>query len=170
MAWADAFSLAGRVALVTGGNSGLGRAMALGLRDAGARVAVTGRNPAKNEAIMAELGADGAVFSLDVRDEEAVARTVNVLMVTPHLPPHQAANALLPHLLGQALVAEGHEVGYLTFGREPDRPGTAFVRRRLQRLRATRVPQAPQERANAAKSGVYGSPSGPSNTVPYWTW
>jgi hypothetical protein len=27
---------------------------------------------------------------------------MNVLMVTPHLPPHQAANALLPHLLGQA--------------------------------------------------------------------
>ena len=67
---------------------------------------------------------------------------MNVLMVTPHLPPHQAANALLPHLLGQALVAEGHGVGYLTFGREPGRPGTAFVRRRLQRLRVTRVPQA----------------------------
>ena len=25
---------------------------------------------------------------------------MNILMVTPHLPPHQAANALLPHLLG----------------------------------------------------------------------
>jgi glycosyltransferase involved in cell wall biosynthesis len=63
-------------------------------------------------------------------------------MVTPHLPPHQAANALLPHLLGQALASEGHEVGYLTFGREADRDGIAFVRRRLPRLRATRLPQA----------------------------
>jgi glycogen(starch) synthase len=63
-------------------------------------------------------------------------------MVTPHLPPHQAANALLPHLLGQALASEGHEVGYLTFGSEADRDGIAFVRRRLPRLRATRLPQA----------------------------
>jgi hypothetical protein len=35
---------------------------------------------------------------------------MNVLMVTPHLPPHQAANALLPHLLGQALGRRGHAV------------------------------------------------------------
>jgi glycosyltransferase involved in cell wall biosynthesis len=67
---------------------------------------------------------------------------MNVLMVTPHLPPHQAANALLPHLLGRALAADGHGVRYLTFGSEPDRADTAFVRRRMRRLRATRVPQA----------------------------
>ena len=41
---------------------------------------------------------------------------MNVLMVTPHLPPHQAANALLPHLLGQELAQRGHSVRYLTFG------------------------------------------------------
>ena len=67
---------------------------------------------------------------------------MNVLMVTPHLPPHQAANALRPHLLGRALSGEGHGVRYLTFGREADRPDTAFVRRRMRRLRATRLPQA----------------------------
>jgi glycosyltransferase involved in cell wall biosynthesis len=67
---------------------------------------------------------------------------MNVLMVTPHLPPHQAANALLPHLLGRALAAEGHGVRYLTFGPEADRPDTAFVGRRMRRLRATRLPQA----------------------------
>jgi glycosyltransferase involved in cell wall biosynthesis len=67
---------------------------------------------------------------------------MNVLMVTPHLPPHQAANALLPHLLGRALAGDGHGVGYLTLGREADRPDTAFVRRRMPRLRATRLPQA----------------------------
>lgn len=67
---------------------------------------------------------------------------MNVLMVTPHLPPHQAANALLPHLLGRALAAGGHGVRYLTFGREADRADTAFVRRRMRRLRATRLPQA----------------------------
>ena len=67
---------------------------------------------------------------------------MNVLMVTPHLPPLQAANALLPHLLGQALIARGHGVSFLTFGPGPDAGGIHYVRRRGQRLRATRVPQA----------------------------
>jgi 2-deoxy-D-gluconate 3-dehydrogenase len=72
----DLFSLAGRVALVTGGNGGLGRALALGLQAAGARVAVTGRDPAKNDQVRAELAEAEAVFPLDVRDEAAVAETV----------------------------------------------------------------------------------------------
>ena len=74
---AELFSLEGRVALVTGGNGGLGRAVALGFQAAGAKVAITGRNPAKNEAVAAELGPEAAVFSLDVRHEDGVARTVN---------------------------------------------------------------------------------------------
>lgn len=72
----DLFSLAGRVALVTGGNGGIGRALALGLLSAGATVAVTGRNPAKNAAIAAELGDPAAVLPLDVRDEDAVAAAI----------------------------------------------------------------------------------------------
>jgi len=63
-------------------------------------------------------------------------------MVTPHLPPHQAANALLPHLLGEGLRQAGHPVHFLTFGAGPDTPDISFVRRRSRRLRATRVPQA----------------------------
>lgn len=73
----ELFSLEGRVALVTGGNGGLGRAMALGMRDAGAQVVVTGRNPEKNKAIREELGNPQAVLSLDVRNEEAVERTIS---------------------------------------------------------------------------------------------
>jgi 2-deoxy-D-gluconate 3-dehydrogenase len=69
------FSLQGKTALITGGNGGLGRAIALGLRDAGARVAVTGRTATKNAAVARELGSDHAVYKLDVRDEEAVRRT-----------------------------------------------------------------------------------------------
>lgn len=42
-----AFDLSGRVALVTGGNGGIGLAMALGLQKAGARIAIAGRNSAK---------------------------------------------------------------------------------------------------------------------------
>jgi 2-deoxy-D-gluconate 3-dehydrogenase len=72
----DLFSLRGRVALVTGGNKGLGRGIALGFQQAGAQVAVSGRDPAQNAAIGHELGDPDAVFALDVRDEEAVASTV----------------------------------------------------------------------------------------------
>jgi glycosyltransferase involved in cell wall biosynthesis len=67
---------------------------------------------------------------------------MNVLMVTPHLPPHQAANALLPHLLAQGLRQRGHGARFLTFGAGPARDEVAFVRRRGPRFRATRVPQA----------------------------
>lgn len=70
------FSLDGRVALVTGGNGGLGLAMAHGLQAAGAQVAVTGRNPAKNQTAAAALGAEALVLSADVRDEAAVAKAV----------------------------------------------------------------------------------------------
>ncbi|HET8647415.1 MAG TPA: glycosyltransferase, partial [Vicinamibacteria bacterium] len=66
---------------------------------------------------------------------------MNVLMVTPHLPPHQAANALLPHLLGEGLRARGHGVRYLTFGPRAQQEGVTCVRRR-RALRATRLPQA----------------------------
>jgi glycosyltransferase involved in cell wall biosynthesis len=66
---------------------------------------------------------------------------MNVLMVTPHLPPHQAANALLPHLLAQGLRRRGHAAKFLTFGDGPARADAVFVRRRGARLRATRVPQ-----------------------------
>ena len=73
------FSLEGRVALVTGGNGGIGRALALGLRDFGASVAVTGRNERKNAAIAAELGAE-RVLTLDVRDEDAVAEAIGLVV------------------------------------------------------------------------------------------
>jgi glycosyltransferase involved in cell wall biosynthesis len=62
-------------------------------------------------------------------------------MVTPHLPPHQAANALLPQLLGEALRERGHQVRYLTFGDAADSESVRFVKRR-RGPRATRVPQA----------------------------
>ena len=42
------FSLQGKVALVTGGNGGIGRSIALGYKAMGATVIATGRNPDKN--------------------------------------------------------------------------------------------------------------------------
>ena len=72
----ELFSLEGKVALVTGGNGGLGRSIALGLQDAGALVAVTGRDPDKNAAVAKELGDEARVLSLDVRDEDAIATVI----------------------------------------------------------------------------------------------
>jgi NAD(P)-dependent dehydrogenase (short-subunit alcohol dehydrogenase family) len=73
------FSLEGRVALVTGGNSGIGRALAIGLREAGAKVAIGSRRADRNAAVLAELGGDGkqaTAVELDVSDEDSVERAV----------------------------------------------------------------------------------------------
>ena len=54
------FDLTGKVALVTGGNGGIGLGMAHGLAQAGASLALAGRNAAKAETALAELAATGA--------------------------------------------------------------------------------------------------------------
>jgi NAD(P)-dependent dehydrogenase (short-subunit alcohol dehydrogenase family) len=77
-AWHD---LTGHVALITGGNSGIGLGMARGLRRAGASVAIWGTNVDNNASALAELGrepGDGslAAFRVDVGDETAVASGV----------------------------------------------------------------------------------------------
>jgi 2-deoxy-D-gluconate 3-dehydrogenase len=56
----ELMSLHGRVALVTGGNSGIGLGMCRGLARAGAALAIAGRNSAKNDAAARELQALGA--------------------------------------------------------------------------------------------------------------
>lgn len=69
------FDLTGHVALVTGGNSGIGLGMADGLATAGADVCIWGTNAAKNAAAAEHLGRHGTrVVSVvvDVGDEDAV--------------------------------------------------------------------------------------------------
>lgn len=69
------FDLSGHVALVTGGNSGIGLGMAHGLARCGADVCVWGTNPERNEAAAGELARHGTrvrAIRCDVADEQAV--------------------------------------------------------------------------------------------------
>jgi 2-dehydro-3-deoxy-D-gluconate 5-dehydrogenase len=74
------FDLKGRVALVTGGNGGIGLGMAKGLAQAGAAIAIAARNQAKSEAAAAELkklGAETVVLTVDVTDEAQCRKMVD---------------------------------------------------------------------------------------------
>jgi len=69
MASPKMFDLSGQVAVVTGGNGGIGRAIALGLAEAGAAVAILARNEKKSRAVVDELAKAGAAaiaIQLDV--------------------------------------------------------------------------------------------------------
>ena len=104
------FDLTGRIALITGGNGGLGLGMALGLAHAGADLAIAGRNPSKNAAAVAEIEAAGrraiAIAADVTRDsdiDDLVARAVahfgqvNILInnagATVRKPPEQITAA-----------------------------------------------------------------------------
>jgi 2-dehydro-3-deoxy-D-gluconate 5-dehydrogenase len=80
------FDLSGRSALVTGGNGGIGRSIALAFAESGASVAILGRNPAKNKKVLAELekaGARAIAIEADISDkaqiEPSVARAAREL-------------------------------------------------------------------------------------------
>ena len=72
----SSFSLLGRNAIVTGGSRGIGRAIALRLAEAGANVALTYRERAREaHAIVREIEAQGriaAAFQMDVTDRDSV--------------------------------------------------------------------------------------------------
>jgi gluconate 5-dehydrogenase len=69
--------LSGRRILVTGGTSGLGRAMAQALVQAGARVALTSRDLGRAGAVAEELGPGAVGVELDVRDATSVSAGVD---------------------------------------------------------------------------------------------
>jgi 2-deoxy-D-gluconate 3-dehydrogenase len=74
------FDLHGKVAVVTGGNGGLGRAIAVGLANAGAAVAVFGRKEFKNRNVVAELQGIGVPcmsVKIDVTKRDELASAFN---------------------------------------------------------------------------------------------
>jgi citronellol/citronellal dehydrogenase len=68
---------AGKVALVTGGGTGIGRATAMELARTGAKIVVCGRRAEPLEAVRAELGEDCLAVPTDVREPEQVAALVD---------------------------------------------------------------------------------------------
>lgn len=97
------FSLHGLTALVIGGSSGIGSALALGLREAGARVAVAGRTRAKVEAVtrrLRETDAAALGYTIDVADDAGLDafldRAVAELGQVDVLVPCQGITLLKP--------------------------------------------------------------------------
>ena len=111
MAYAG-FDLNGRVALVTGGNGGIGLGFAEAVAQAGADIAIWGQNTAKNEAARAGLEATGRrvlALQVDVGDSAAVddafARTVDTL-------------GRVDGVFANAGVGGGHRAGFETMPNE----------------------------------------------------
>ncbi len=86
MSGAAARTLEGEVAVVTGATMGIGEAIARALAEAGARVAVTSRNPEATAAVASSLGKEHLGLSLDVRSTASVeeaAAAITARLGTP---------------------------------------------------------------------------------------
>ncbi len=81
----QAFDLSGKVAIVTGGNGGIGLGMATGLAQAGAALLIAGRNAAKNVAAvkaLEALGAKASAVQADVTDQAACRMLIEATQTT----------------------------------------------------------------------------------------
>jgi 2-deoxy-D-gluconate 3-dehydrogenase len=103
-----AFDLTGRVALITGGNGGIGLGMARGLAKAGASLVIASRDAEKNAVAVAELGALGApchALQVDLADDDACRAMPEVA---------HARFGRLDILINNAGIARGGRPGTLT--------------------------------------------------------
>jgi NAD(P)-dependent dehydrogenase (short-subunit alcohol dehydrogenase family) len=110
----EGFDLSGKVALVTGGTGGLGRAMALGLAQAGARVVVGARTESQIVETVQELrriGPEHAGLRLDVSDPSSVRESVDRIVAD-----HERLDILI-NAAGMHLKVPSIEMGIEEFER-----------------------------------------------------
>ena len=74
------FDLHEQVAVVTGGNGGIGYAIAAGLAEAGARVVIAGRDAAKNARAVAELGGLASALTVDIGQPESCTAMIDAVL------------------------------------------------------------------------------------------
>ncbi len=77
-----AFDLTGKIALVTGGNGGIGLGMARGLAEAGASVMVAGRDADKNRQAVQALGGKATAIAVDMAEDGGPAAAVDAAVRT----------------------------------------------------------------------------------------
>lgn len=76
------FDITGKVCLITGGTSGIGRAITLGCAEAGARVVAGSSNPDKVAAIQKELGEAHRATPINVADPKSVQQAIDLTIKT----------------------------------------------------------------------------------------
>ncbi len=91
------FNLKEKVAIVTGGNGGIGLAYAKGLVKAGAKVAIWGRNSAKNELAKKELESFGGEIMIFAADLTNAAEAREAFKATTQ---QMQAEAIVPRISG----------------------------------------------------------------------
>lgn len=101
--------LTGRVAVITGASRGIGRATALELADAGARLALAGRNQeklAETLAMVRATGAEAETYICDVRDETQIkqlADQVKTRFGATHILVNNAGTAVRKNIIDFSL-------------------------------------------------------------------
>jgi NAD(P)-dependent dehydrogenase (short-subunit alcohol dehydrogenase family) len=79
----DKFSLKGKIGLVTGAGSGIGKEIAIGLAEAGGKLALAGRNTGKLEKAAAEMsshGIDAVPFYVDMANQDSISDLVESVL------------------------------------------------------------------------------------------
>jgi NAD(P)-dependent dehydrogenase (short-subunit alcohol dehydrogenase family) len=129
-----------KICLITGGTTGIGRAVALGFAEAGARVVAGSSSADKVAAIQKELGGDHLAVQIDVSDEnsvrtaiektigrfgrlDAVVNAAGVIKRQPSLemPPSEFERILKVNLTGSFIVAQA--AGRVMKDQSPDAKG-----------------------------------------------